>query len=56
MNKMHVKRGDTVQVIAGKDKGKEDFDHSPPRISDTRVRNVCRMGSDRKRITAVPRN
>ena len=23
MNKMHVKRGDTVQVIAGKDKGKE---------------------------------
>lgn len=23
MKKMHVKRGDTVQVIAGKDKGKE---------------------------------
>ena len=23
MNKMHVKRGDTVKVIAGKDKGKE---------------------------------
>ena len=23
MNKMHVKRGDTVAVIAGKDKGKE---------------------------------
>ena len=23
MNKMHVKRGDTVVVIAGKDKGKE---------------------------------
>ena len=23
MKKMHVKRGDTVKVIAGKDKGKE---------------------------------
>ena len=28
MKKMHVKRGDTVKVIAGKDKGKEGNSYS----------------------------
>mgnify|MGYP000559134115 CR=1 FL=1 len=27
MKKMHVKRGDTVKVIAGKDKGKRGQDY-----------------------------
>ena len=40
MKKMHVKRGDEVQVIAGKDKGKKGIHKEMP-IDASNVMRIC---------------